>query len=172
VHNFPLIGLFAAVGGHPFSRGEGGPKGRKWNAGDNLQCATTLRPADDLSLHRPDANTKSRDFRPHSTSASKIGSEEPILATAWALRSPRSAALTVHRTVIHYRRLRFAYPGRSDWRCRAAATNKQIAKLQLICLRAALLCKHFKGADGIQDIKIDPVPAVGIEKPVPVGISL
>ena len=28
-----------------------------------------------------------------------------------ALRSARSAALTVHRTVIHYRRLRFAYPG-------------------------------------------------------------
>ena len=26
------------------------------------------------------------------------------------LRAARSAALTVHRTVIHYRRLRFAYP--------------------------------------------------------------
>ena len=31
-------GLFAAVGGDPFSRGEGGPEGRKWNAGDNLMC--------------------------------------------------------------------------------------------------------------------------------------
>ena len=28
------------------------------------------------------------------------------------LRAARSAALTVHRTVIHYRRLRFAYPPR------------------------------------------------------------
>ena len=28
---------------------------------------------------------------------------------SFALRSDRSAALTVHRTVIHYRRLRFAY---------------------------------------------------------------
>ena len=33
-----------------------------------------------------------------------------FLANAsFALRSDRSAALTVHRTVIHYRRLRFAY---------------------------------------------------------------
>ena len=29
---------------------------------------------------------------------------------ASCLRATRSAALTVHRTVIHYRRLRFAYP--------------------------------------------------------------
>ena len=43
-----------------------------------------------------------------------MGSEVPIFATACALRSTRLAALTVHRTVIHYRQLRFAYPGGSQ----------------------------------------------------------
>ena len=34
----------------------------------------------------------------------------PVCFAASSLRRARSAALTVHRTVIHYRRLRFAYP--------------------------------------------------------------
>ena len=46
------------------------------------------------------------------------------LADSCALRSTRSAALTVHRTVIHYRRLRFAYLGGSVGRCRASAQNE------------------------------------------------
>ena len=34
----------------------------------------------------------------------------PAASAATRLRASRSVALTVHRTVIHYRRLRFAYP--------------------------------------------------------------
>ena len=50
-------------------------------------------------------------------SQSKIGCEEPVCASR--LRVTRSAALTAHRAVIHYRRLRFAYPqGESQGRLR------------------------------------------------------
>ena len=38
------------------------------------------------------------------------GINPPVTFGDSSLRRARSAALTVHRTVIHYRRLRFAYP--------------------------------------------------------------
>ena len=42
--------------------------------------------------------------------------QSPLCSGDSRLRAARSAALTVHRTVIHYRRLRFAYPLQSGGR--------------------------------------------------------
>ncbi len=62
-----------------------------------------------------------------STSISTLISQKSEIFDSCALRSARSAALTAHRAVIHYRRLRFAYPGEAFapcGRCRPiGATN-------------------------------------------------
>ena len=60
-------------------------RGRMWNAGSNLNCGTRPRLLNMLPNHRPETDTKPQHFRPHSTSVTEIGSEEPISVPA----SPR-----------------------------------------------------------------------------------
>ena len=70
------------------------------------------------------------------------GEHKKFNSPSHRLRAARSAALTVHRTVIHYRRLRFAYPLQSGGQgCappgragRKARQFEQPDKLQFILL--------------------------------------
>ena len=60
-------------------------RGRKRNAGDAVGCGNMLRPAEIQPDRRSGGTLRLSDYRPYSSSVTKIGSEVPILATA----SPR-----------------------------------------------------------------------------------
>ena len=76
-------------------------RGRMWNAGSNLNCGTRPRLLNMLPNHRPETDTKPQHFRPHSTSVTEIGSEEPISVPASPREKPRRPAAAVAPKVRH-----------------------------------------------------------------------
>jgi len=117
-----------------------------------------LRPIEILPNRRPDGTHCPSDYCPYSSSVTKMGSEVPILATACALRSTRLAALTVHRTVIHYRQLRFAYLGGSAGRSAPQQPPNRTINSNLHFRHIALAFRYL--TNGKNRAKIVPLAAV------------
>jgi len=138
------ISVYSAEGVSLLPRRRWPRRGRKRNAGDALGYGAVLRPIEILPNRRPDGTHCPSDYCPYSSSVTKMGSEVPILATACALRSTRLAALTVHRTVIHYRQLRFAYLGGSVGRSAPQQPPNRTINSNLKCKNSRDVTRELK----------------------------
>ena len=75
-----------------FSRGEGGPQGRMWNAGGTVRHGNTQRPAERLPILKSETTPVPVGYRPRSTSVTKMGLETHFCASFSPGEAMRPAA--------------------------------------------------------------------------------